>query len=250
MKKLLILTLLVVLTLTACGGEDKSTLANPAAVHCQEQGGILQTVYSPDGEDALCIFDNGSHCWQWDYFNEECNVGECFRECKSIGSKSEGWYDTCGGILIDWAECSKNPDWQVEITPVVPEEESNPSSASGGSGSSEEPEAPVSSTPTQNGNIIVTAPTSGQTVTSPFVVTGQAKVFEGTVNLRVKNPAGDTMFTAFTTARGGEVGEWSNFSVTLNYAFTHTKEGMLEVYSIDASSGSEENLVGIPLKFE
>lgn len=245
MKKFLILTLFIFLILTACGQskDESAALANPAAVYCQEQNGILQTVYSPAGEDALCVFDNGSHCWQWDYYRGECEVGECFRECKKIGSKSEGWYDTCGGILIAWAECSKNPDWQVEIRPVPPSEESEEAETN-------QPEPPVVSAPTQNENIIVTAPSADQAVTSPFLVTGQAKVFEGTVNLRVKNPPGDTMFEAFTTARGGEAGEWSNFSVTLNYAFTHTKEGLLEVYSISPKDGSEENLVGIPLKFE
>lgn len=262
MKKLFTLTLLVVLTLTACGQAetDSADLPNPAAVYCQEQGGVLQSIYSPDGEDALCVFDNGSHCWQWDYHNGECEVGECFRECRAIGSKSEGWYDTCGGILIEWAPCSKNPDWQVEITPVVPSEDSEDdedSSSADSAGSpqaspepSEEPETPVSSTPTQNKNIIVTTPTSDQTVNSPFLVTGQAKVFEGTINLRIKKPSGDILIQEIATAHALEVGDWGNFSVNLHYAFQSTKEGMLEVYSIDAATGQEENLVGIPLKFE
>jgi hypothetical protein len=28
--------------------------------------------------------------------------------CLYIGTRSEGWYDSCTGVLIDWAFCSDN----------------------------------------------------------------------------------------------------------------------------------------------
>lgn len=45
-------------------------LANPAAVYCIDQG--YELAPPKDGEDATCVFPDGSECPQWDFFNEEC----------------------------------------------------------------------------------------------------------------------------------------------------------------------------------
>jgi putative hemolysin len=81
----LVLILLVPL-LYACSGpinEPGSTsdpavgLANPASVHCEEQGGRLEIRTTADGgQYGVCIFEDGSECEEWAYFRAECQPGE------------------------------------------------------------------------------------------------------------------------------------------------------------------------------
>ncbi|HUW08207.1 MAG TPA: DUF333 domain-containing protein [Anaerolineae bacterium] len=47
-------------------------LANPASVHCEEQGGILDIRTEDAGEVAYCLFEDGSECEEWAFFNGEC----------------------------------------------------------------------------------------------------------------------------------------------------------------------------------
>lgn len=50
-------------------------LANPASVHCQEQGGRLELVTIPEGQIGVCVFTDGSLCEEWAYFRDECRPG-------------------------------------------------------------------------------------------------------------------------------------------------------------------------------
>ena len=47
-------------------------LANPAAVHCEEQGGRLESRTDTDGAYGVCILDDGSECEEWAYWRGEC----------------------------------------------------------------------------------------------------------------------------------------------------------------------------------
>ena len=61
------------LTLVGCKSnptDENTEVANPAAVYCEENWWVLQL------EDWLCLFDDGSYCEEWAYFNGECNPGE------------------------------------------------------------------------------------------------------------------------------------------------------------------------------
>lgn len=51
-------------------------VANPAAVYCKEQEGTLETFVFEEEEDAYCIFQDGSKCWQWDFYRKECDKGQ------------------------------------------------------------------------------------------------------------------------------------------------------------------------------
>lgn len=48
-------------------------LANPAAVYCQTQGGTLKVFAFESGEDAYCVFEDGSVCWEWDFYEGYCD---------------------------------------------------------------------------------------------------------------------------------------------------------------------------------
>ncbi len=62
----------------ACSStNNEAGLANPASVHCEEQGGRLELRQDVDGgQYGVCIFDDGSECEEWAFFREECGPGE------------------------------------------------------------------------------------------------------------------------------------------------------------------------------
>lgn len=78
MKKttLWIVALLAVATLAGCNKapvenpNENAEIANPASVYCEENGGTLNL------EEWLCMFDDGSYCEEWSYYNNECQPGE------------------------------------------------------------------------------------------------------------------------------------------------------------------------------
>ena len=95
-RKLFVLGLLVSLSaivLSACGGAPTAEpasapaekaaegpaagLANPASVHCQEQGGTVELrTDAQGGQYGVCVFDDGSECDEWAYFRGECQPGD------------------------------------------------------------------------------------------------------------------------------------------------------------------------------
>ncbi|MCB8992068.1 MAG: META domain-containing protein [Ardenticatenaceae bacterium] len=57
--------------------EEPVGLANPASVHCEEQGGTLEMHSDADGgQYGVCLFDDGSECEEWAYFRGECAPGD------------------------------------------------------------------------------------------------------------------------------------------------------------------------------
>jgi putative hemolysin len=54
-------------------GDDSVQIANPASVHCMQQGGVLQIRTDEAGNQVgYCLFDDGSECEEWAFFREEC----------------------------------------------------------------------------------------------------------------------------------------------------------------------------------
>lgn len=109
--------------------------------------------------------------------------------------------------------------------------------------------APVA-TSISNENLRVSSPTPDATVTSPFVVAGEARVFENIVNVRVTNLKGDVFIQETAYAKAPDAGQFGPFSINLSYKFKNTKEGFVEVYHASPKDGSEQDLVRIPVKFE
>lgn len=57
------------------GGE--AGIANPASVHCEEQGYTLEIRTASDGgQYGVCIFDDGTECEEWVYYRGECSPGQ------------------------------------------------------------------------------------------------------------------------------------------------------------------------------
>ena len=86
-----------ILLATACAGRDpvqpgpdESTepiadMANPAAVYCSGLGYEMETVTRNGGDDADCIFPDGSRCGQWDFLSGRC--GQEYSYCSQQGYK-------------------------------------------------------------------------------------------------------------------------------------------------------------------
>jgi len=78
------LLLVIALALVACQSPvaDQPTepaepgLPNPASVYCEEQGGRIEVRDSEDGQYGVCVFEDGSECDEWDFFEGECKPGD------------------------------------------------------------------------------------------------------------------------------------------------------------------------------
>lgn len=58
-------------------GADAVAVANPAAVHCVEQGYELVEAKTDNGSTLMCVdTDSGSKCPVWKYFRQECELPE------------------------------------------------------------------------------------------------------------------------------------------------------------------------------
>ena len=75
-----ILTLAFILVSFGCienAASSDAELANPAAVHCIEQGFDYDVrIGEGGGQYGVCIFEDGSECDGWAYFRGECAPGE------------------------------------------------------------------------------------------------------------------------------------------------------------------------------
>lgn len=47
-------------------------IANPAAFHCQEQGGRSEIRRDENGSRGVCVFDAGVECDEWTFWHGEC----------------------------------------------------------------------------------------------------------------------------------------------------------------------------------
>ena len=71
---------LTMILLAACGGgstPESVGMPNPASVFCEEHDGELEIRQDASGgEYGVCIFDDGSECEEWAFFNQECSPGD------------------------------------------------------------------------------------------------------------------------------------------------------------------------------
>lgn len=98
-------------------------------------------------------------------------------------------------------------------------------------------------------DIIVDSPSAGDSVTSPLTVTGQARTFEGTVQLALFDASGGEIVSSFTTATDGAPALGS-FTGTLNFSVTEPTEACLWVFEDSAETGEPINVVQIPLTLQ
>jgi len=138
-------------------------------------------------------------------------------------------------LLLAYKQAPNEPDLERPIEDIASETIPTP----------EEGEPIIS----ENGNIKVTRPQPESTITSPFLIKGEARVFEGTVQLRLKDSDGNIIVEKNGTASAEEVGEFGPFGELLLFDEVSSDSGILEVYWQSPEDGSEQDLVSIPIKF-
>lgn len=96
--------------------------------------------------------------------------------------------------------------------------------------------------------IWVTSPQPGDKVSSPLKVTGTARVFEATVNLRVLDKDGNKLAETHTMATAGAP-ERGLFEATIEFPKPSSAQGYVEVFWYSPKDGSELDKVRVPVKF-
>ena len=96
-------------------------------------------------------------------------------------------------------------------------------------------------------NISVTSPRPNERIGLPVVITGRARVFENTVNVRLLDANGKEIAKGFATADALDIGQFGPFRVELLYSAEADGKGTLEVFADSAKDGSEIDKVIIPI---
>lgn len=102
---------------------------------------------------------------------------------------------------------------------------------------------------TESDRIRVMEPKIGAEIRSPFVLRGEARVFEGTVRYRIIDEQNEVLADSFTTAIADEIGQFGPFQEQVEFEDTHAQNGKIEVFEESAEDGGEVGMVIIPVKF-
>lgn len=95
--------------------------------------------------------------------------------------------------------------------------------------------------------ITILEPNDNSLATSPMIIRGYANVFEGRVELKLKDANGNTL--GLNTAMGCMGEEACPFEVPLIFTKPESKSGTLEAFSNSPRDGSVENLTTVPVSF-
>lgn len=106
-----------------------------------------------------------------------------------------------------------------------------------------------SGVPSGNSNIIITSPLKGETVSAPFIIQGQARVFENQFSWRVRSDSGTVIASGNGMSDASDAGQFGNFSVTVPSLPAGILRGTVEVYDNSPRDGSEIDLVSVPVSF-
>lgn len=94
--------------------------------------------------------------------------------------------------------------------------------------------------------VVVEGPIAGAAVSSPFDVSGCANAFEAAYQWRLLDRAGATLNEGFGTASCG-TGCVGRFEESVDFEVTEVQVGSLQVFTISAEDGSEQDLNAIPV---
>jgi len=182
--------------------EEDTGLANPAAVKCEKDGGTIESFETTQGTDALCKFNDGSICNEWDYFNNKCDKGECFPECRLEKTRSEGLYNSCTGQLIEYTKCIKDEINKAED------------------------------------NINITNISANQQLNSPVEIRGTAQnINENKVYIQFVNTKDQVLVSESVQVQAD-----GQFKIEINYDFNLSKEGVIKVYSLTDNGSQENQI--------
>lgn len=101
-----------------------------------------------------------------------------------------------------------------------------------------------------SGELLISTPRPGDTITTPLKVNGLVRGFENRVGIRLKNKDGIVVRETTFTAKTGEIGTFIALAADTKFAQpTIPGDGTFEAFTFSAKDGSEINKVVIPVKF-
>jgi len=101
-----------------------------------------------------------------------------------------------------------------------------------------------------SGELIISTPRPGDTITTPIKINGLVRAFENRVGMRLKNQDGTVVRETKFTAKQGEIGTYIALGADFTFAQpTVPQDGTFELFTFSARDGSEINKVIIPVKF-
>ena len=96
--------------------------------------------------------------------------------------------------------------------------------------------------------IWVTHPSESQVVGIPLLIKGSARVYEGTVQIRLSDNSGKVLAESTATASEGAPGR-GDFETSLKFNLPAEGKGTLEVYWVSPKDGSEQDKVTVPVQW-
>lgn len=99
-------------------------------------------------------------------------------------------------------------------------------------------------------NIIVESPLNEESVSSPFTLKGQARVFENQLSYKLTDSKGIKLAEGSLYANSPDVGQFGDFSAEVSFPTPTSVTGILEVLNYSAKDGTKINEVTIPVKFD
>lgn len=99
-------------------------------------------------------------------------------------------------------------------------------------------------------NIAVDSPQNGAELSLPFFIEGQARVFENTINFKIKDKDDNILYEGIGMAQSPDMGQFGPFSKEISYLYQKpaSPDVTLEVFEFSAKDGSVINLVSVPVK--
>ncbi len=103
-ESLTLLTLIVSALATSCSPRPLiptavSNMANPASIHCEQNGGRLELQHdATGGVIGVCAFPDGSTCEAWTYFRGECGPATPIRLTPAV--PAEPTLNASGGFML------------------------------------------------------------------------------------------------------------------------------------------------------
>ncbi len=114
----------------------------------------------------------------------------------------------------------------------------------------ESPDVKPGETASASQNVIVSSVVKNAALPNPFVILGRARVFENQVSWRVLDAHGKTLASGSALTNAPEPGRFGQFRVRSFFdRLPETANGRLDVYTLAASDGSEQDIVSIPVTF-
>ncbi len=102
--KIVVLVLIGMLTIAACGGKaaqnPQPNMANPASVFCEKKGGQVEIRTAADGsQQGFCKLPDGTECDEWAFYRGECGAGQPAIGGAQIANPASVFCEEKGGKL-------------------------------------------------------------------------------------------------------------------------------------------------------